>query len=848
MNSAILSNYGMPSLSYKGAIDITSAEYGSTMYYFYYDASLVSLGSVLMFEIKTIQTGLSVDPSNVELSFISTDNASNTGISNQWQISVPSTNYDYDADPDVSVKIQMRVYIGVRGTSEVAVSEWSNELDVHSPPKQPIIAAAYYDSPSINNDDLYIFFDPSSNIYGYPNYFTDLKFVAAFYYQDASTNLTVWDVSMPLDATEVTYGTYNGTYMVHVPEFGVVSTNIPVVYVSIYAVYEFQDSSNNNYYSVSQISDTFNATSVNANDNPTITGIDYAVYDPSMNQAQTMNVHWIPPNNSSIPTFQVDYYNVYFKTDPSDNYILAPDGGNVQPSLDPSYNLDVSNVGDYPCGTTVYFMVEAVSTNGTISPPSDDTELSRLNVFYYSDAPTGLEITDTSFDASTNVCSMFINFVAPVDKGCGFPHQFVINILDNSEIIQATIYEPYDPSDNNYVVYFSSYTISQFGTVQVSLQTFDTNPTEPMDVPVFPNDYPLRTGADVTISYLIVNFDLNSLDYTVYSDIDRPQDMILSWNDPALGGWTTTNYMIEYQAISPETEVPGPDLSWNYLVDLSGNFEQYTYDAADNGCNTTMFFRVTGTVENGPIAINVISNYVSKNIFRYATAPQNVSVLWASADGSFNYMDVRAEFQNPQSIGCGSDPYFVVNVLDGSGNILTYYDSSENATQVILYDSSSNLYTVNFNDVTYSYNGSVEVYMVTTDTNSTNLENGPLATAVYNASRLPIYRNVVMDPSRNILTFEVITQSPLVQTNSSVTGQAVGLPPVAVLTEYPWRSGDPGVSVIETLQPNYERLYSIIFDNRVPGTPFPDPFPFPFGLLVSNTDAGIASYNVDAPN
>ena len=48
MSSAIL-NY-TPTLNYIGAVDITTSEFGSTMYSVLYDNQIVTLGNVLMFE------------------------------------------------------------------------------------------------------------------------------------------------------------------------------------------------------------------------------------------------------------------------------------------------------------------------------------------------------------------------------------------------------------------------------------------------------------------------------------------------------------------------------------------------------------------------------------------------------------------------------------------------------------------------------------------------------------------------------------------------------------------------------------------------------------------------------
>jgi hypothetical protein len=1030
MSSAILGlpNYNPPTLSYRGSVDITSAEYGSTLYNLFYDASLVSLGSVLMFEVKTIQQNIIVpNPDTVSLSFISIENATNTGISNQWQIAVPSTNDNYD--PNIAVRIAVRVYIGITGTAEVGVTEWSNELDVHNPPAQPVIRDAFYNTPG-DEDDLYIFLDLSEN-----SYLVDgsLNFVAAFYYQDNGGS-TVWDVSVPLTAQQLNGGF---TYMLHVPNFGFVSTDpsYSVVYTSLYAVYEFQDDSNNNFYSVSHISNTVNATPA-ADLPPVVTSVDYAVYNSG---DQTMTVYWDAPLNADIPAYNVASYNVYVSTDPSGSFVMDASG-----VTDLFYAYDVSS---YPCGTTVYFKIQALLTDGSTSPLSDTSIYSHLNIFYYADAPTNLEVTNTSY-SSGNI-GMTVNFTGPVDEGCGTPVKFVV-IIDGQSFDVG-----YDAPAANYSVVYTNLDVSQTGIVEVYLVTEDTNPSVAGG-----STYPERDGASTSAPYVAVNLVLDPVDYQVYVPPVGSQDMDLTWNDPVAslpGGWEVLSYDVEYQIQTPQGTsydnndwqvapngsgisstnytfdasyvacdntvyfriianlvniTPEPDVyysvisniesinmfryadaptdlvitntSYNGLVTLTVNFTgpanegcgaplnfvviidgqsfDVEYDAlaanysvtynnlevsqtgivevylvtqdtngngpengasvttpyiatdlvlnpvdyqvyvppvgsqdmnlswngqdvspwalATNGykvyykvndgsyieydttnntnivfnaategvdnCGDTISFYVEATLENGAVTYVTSSAPQSINIFKYADAPAYANVLWASADASYNYMDIRMVFTNPSSVGCGAVENFVVNVLDACGNILTYYDTADLATQNVTYDEGASLYTVNFNQVTYAPIGSVEVYLVTTDTNSPfGSQNGAANMAGYVAGRLPIYQDVSMNnPDRTLLTFNVITQTPLVLVNGAITGEEVGgLPSLAA---YQWfiDNTTPGVNVVIGVLANNELRYSISMDCTVVGSPFPNPFPTPFGLVVSN-QVGIQEYNVD---
>ena len=779
--SAILSDY-IPSISYIGSVDITSGTNGNCMFYVSYDASLSSVGNLLMFEYKIIEQGDSVIPDNISTGFVAIENATNTGISNQWQIAVAALNNQYN--PSTPNKIAIRVYVGVSDSSEVGVTPWSNELNVHNPPSQPIIYSAYYDANSIStsSDDLYIFLNIDPDI----DYST-VKFIAAFYYTDMSGN-TVWDVSEPtLSSTEIIGEVTK--QMVHVSDFGLVSNTTQVVYTSVYAVYQFIDSSSN-FYSVSQVSVTEEALPASDYGAPLITSIDYSVYTSGV---QNMIVNWDAPGNSGIPTYTVDHYILKKSTDGTTWTDVATDIA----SSTLQYTVDVSQ---YSCDTMVYFQVTAVSTNGTLSPASDTNDDSHLEIFKYALAPTDLVITNTTY--SGGVVGMTVNFTTPSSNGCGTPTQFAI-VVDGS-----VNYQSYTGA-GTYSVALTDLEVDQSGTVEVYLITTDTNPSTQGG-----SSYLSRNGASITTPYIATNLTLDSVVYQVYTN--GTQNMDLDWNSPVQTDWTVTSYKVYYNAGSGNT------------LEATQSTTGYIFDTSSYSCGTTLTFYIEAILTNDDVNYTVTSNSVSENIFKYATVPQNCSVNWAVGNSNSTLMDIRTTFENPSSVGCGTVVTFVVNVKDSDGDIIS--------TQDVVYNASSSSYQVNFNDIAYSSTGNVEFYMVNTDTNSSNDLDGATQTVSYTTDVLPIFANVSMNGGRTQLTFDTITNSLLAPGAQVIyTDNTTG-----AISSMPWSTiGDTtGVVVTLTTLTNDEYNYHVVMTS----TTFMSlsTFPVKFVLAVSNT-AGIGT-------
>jgi hypothetical protein len=146
--------------------------------------------------------------------------------------------------------------------------------------------------------------------------------------------------------------------------------------------------------------------------------------------------------------------------------------------------------------------------------------------------------------------------------------------------------------------------------------------------------------------------------------------------------------------------------------------------------------------------------------------------------------------------------------------VITSVDVSYNSNDPTVYDPSSGVYTVNFNDITYSFTGSVVIAPYVTDTNNGN-PNITFAAFGYNrvlsyaTSVRPIFANIVSNPSTSptsynaTITGNIISHSALTPLASAQYNDASGNS-----TTIGFKDGDPGVLLIGSIQPNGEYLYT----------------------------------------
>lgn len=488
-------SFNAPVLNYVGSVDIASATSGTTLYNISFDSSLCTIGNVLMFEYKIQPSdGSAPEPDNITLGYVNMESAIFTsGILNQWTIAIPAADNIYN--PTISREITVRVYSGLTGTTEIAVSQWSNALDVHVPPPQPEIEYSYFDQNSYlaGDDDLWVFMKPDLR-YNY----AEVQFIVAYYFQDANTSDTVWSVSDPLYATDISnnFGQYK---QLKLENIGDVDTYTNKVYVGVYAVFPFVYNYEN-YYSVSEISTTATAVPAENFTAPTITDISYGVYaTPS---TQTMTVNWTAPPVAMLPNFSVDRYVLQLSVNSGTwSTIFTSTSSSTL-----SYAYDVSS---YSCETNLAFRVYAVFQN---TSNSDYSNVEALNIFKYATAPTNVVTAWASADEYNTIMDIACSFVVanPYNAGCGEIIHWKLTVTDPSDNVLATKYEDYVAGKTEYLVFFNNVTYSLNGRVNVLLQTADTN-----------NSYVTRDGA-VTYG----TFTASSLPIIDNVDIDETRTVL----------------------------------------------------------------------------------------------------------------------------------------------------------------------------------------------------------------------------------------------------------------------------------------------------------------------------------
>jgi len=804
----------IPVLNYLGASDISASagNFGSTMYTILFDQTYVLNGRLLMFEYKLQQQSTATIPEFVQLGYIDIQNAMQSGLFNQWQIPVAAK--DNQHNPTIPMTIQVRVYSGVTGSSDIVVSPWSNSLNVHNPPVASIISSAFYDPSSVNpdtgvsnSDDLYVFLNASINTYNY----TEIKFILAYYYKDTAGD-TVWKVSDLLTAVNATISGISYKMLLE-PNFGKVSTSTgnKKIYVAVYAVYPFEYEGAK-HYSVSYISNTVTAEPAANSNKPTITEIDYFIYNTD--KEQIMDVKWTAPANSAIAPYIVDHYELQVSTNGTTWNFVS--GGEDISSTILNLEVDVSNRTIYSCGKTVSFRVRAVSTYGAISEWSN---VDNKKIFYYAQAPTALVITNATSSEGEGV-SMTLTFNAPEDLGCGEPNQFVIVITDSEGTVEYR-YLDYDSSNvsGEYTIDMTNLDLAQSGLVNVYLQTFDTNNTTAVMDGALSEDKP----------YIAINFHLDAPAYHVYANGNNDQDMVLTIVNP-LGtteGWRVFEYIVHIIVTGSSNFTESHTLENS----VESPVTSYTYDATPVLCNSNVAFYIIAKARaDDETVYEITSNTVDINKFKYAEQITEALVHWASSNINYTTMDIKYTFKNPAALGCGIPQNFVVKVFDASS-----FSATPLATKNVPYVAGTAPYTVNFNNTAFASSGYVRCYLLVRDTNASeegNYDNIYLpmyqVDTFFESSDLPIFKDVTYDGTN--IQFSVVSQAPLSKyigiikniLNNAVNSYALVLTPDYI---------EGG---------NYEKIYNfnlIAANYGITSVPF---------AIVAANDVGIQRYVVNS--
>lgn len=668
-----------PTLGYVAAIDVTEIGNGSTLYNIFFDSSITTDGNLLMFEYKLQPADVTnPTPAQITLGFINTENSSQmAGISNQWRISVPAMPTtlpdDYDYDPVPAMKIQVRVYYGVLGTSDITVTDWSNALDVHNPPNMPTIKFAVYDVPNVSGlEDLFVLLEPDTTI----NY-DEVKFIVAYYYQDL-TNTTVWAVSDPLLATDADYNNQPCKQLL-VNDFGNVFNSVTSkVYTAVYAVFPFRDASDNYYYSVSHISLTYPTESSEINGAPTISDITYKVYDTV--SEQKMTITWIPPASSIIPQYAVDSYMLQYSLNSTTWVSIGP-----LPALDLNYTLDVSNPTMFPKNATVSYRVNATLVNAAVSPYSDVVSEA---MYYYSTAPQNLTVTDISVNSDSTV-NMAVKFENPADIGSGASGSAYFTIIIDG-VTQATV--PYVSGSPGYSIPYTNLNIASSGTVEVYLETQNTNPTPSGFLP----------GASITTTYAASALELTDPVYNIYNVVEagRSQSMYLEWTNISIVGWAVM-YDVQLRLNGGAFGSVGDTDLNNFTYDIP------TDPVDQQVCGNEFVFRVVATLTKiGEPTYNITSNSTGvEYMFKYSLAPQDLIIENTSINSS-DKVSMTVNFENPSDVGCYNStltPRFIIEVNGIPVHTEDYHLSPLN-------------YSIDLNNLPDA-SGTVKVYLETQNTN-----------------------------------------------------------------------------------------------------------------------------------
>lgn len=268
------------------------------------------------------------------------------------------------------------------------------------------------------------------------------------------------------------------------------------------------------------------------------------------------------------------------------------------------------------------------------------------------------------------------------------------------------------------------------------------------------------------------------------------------------------------------------DIYQNGILVKSVNGNVFTTELQIVGCGLYEYFIIA--VTNGSNISSDKSNIVSINI-NSSSPPESVVVNWAAVNVDIDVipikpinMDINMIFTPPLLIRCGVPDFFVVNVINSTSTII--------ATQNIPYDSVKTSYIVNFDNIEYAATGTINVYLVTIDTNTGNTYNGDIASCDFVSSFLPIYIDTQINQDKTELSFKVITESEL----NPLAG--VIFPNLDentfIFKNWPATESDPpGLYVSIKILTNSEFEYSITMKSEYFDLLL---FPNPFGIVVSN--------------
>ena len=483
-----------------GSVDTSSSSRGVSMFSFYMDQSFNVFGNAIQFEYWIHASGEQSVASQQTTGFIALEDAVTCqGISNQFTIAIPALTNDYDETDEYEV--QMRVYIGLTTGSEINVSGWSNPCKLHPPPEQPLNPIAFIyrgeNSGYSVNDMLFVQIDNTTrNIGGspVPVYGASIQFVISYYYTD-SVGVTQWVVSTPKDWSTSEDDAHILINSVILPIDASYDNNL---YVAVNALFTYQFDGNN-YYSMSEISETVVATNASFNApslNPIVIPTDYHIYKNVTERAQNIVLSWSHPIAKNVPGYAVDSYSLSMSD--GTNTHTIPNISSTSTQFEYGIPTEVLILGE----KILSFIVSVVYETGE----TQESNPQSVKTFTHATAPQTVEVAwANQHRDDTDFIDIALTFVNPTSIGFGTQPEFNVKLDGHPEVYNVA----YDSTKQRYVFYLPNVPNCEGLTVYVVTTNTNANTIDgaytrelgdSVHVPV--------TSSEVPYVYDISNVDL----------------------------------------------------------------------------------------------------------------------------------------------------------------------------------------------------------------------------------------------------------------------------------------------------------------------------------------------------
>jgi hypothetical protein len=496
---------GTVTLTPIASVDTSSSDSGVTMFSLFLDPFITGSGNLFQFEYY-ISIGNSLSSVTNGNNFIAVDAVGTQGISNQFNIAIPSLSNVYDPVDNLVVKVRAYVATGI----DVSVSEWSNTVPVFNPPEQPLNTVAYvafnygvFNGPS--DELLYVAINDDSSYD-----LTAVKFIISYSYTDYLDS-NQWMVSEPLSGTYAP-GATNGSRLIAFEPIQFFGKDSSDVYVAVNAVFSYPFNGLN-YYTVSQISTTVKAKNA-APEPPVLAQIaipgDYLIYPvppvpPALAVPGTQQVvlNWTAPTVQFVPDYGVVSYTVVVSTVINTVYTVIDTIIRPPTSLTYTYTIQQSYYAVGTASVLLSFEVTALNQLGQEQP----SNLETVNTFTYATKPQNLMVAWANTGSlGAGYVDMLCTFSNPVNNGQGSAPPLVptltLQVFETGNTVATyTLPIQYVAGTTPYSITISNLQTSSTGTVVVYMSTVDTNSTNVENGETNTVDY---VSSDAPIIYDVV--------------------------------------------------------------------------------------------------------------------------------------------------------------------------------------------------------------------------------------------------------------------------------------------------------------------------------------------------------